>query len=534
MFEPERSSQQQLPVVFKEILPHSFADKRLRQAQRAQDGRGRSFPPPLPSAAVRRPRPRPSNVARVPRAEIAAMYKHWRELIVPGYTKAMLTQPNDKRPAPSGLALRFADMTGDKYVDGLWRNDMMKQLVWLVDQPKAKPVPLPRRAPSFSWASVDGDISFRALYPPFTCTATVVDVSCAPADRANPCGHVADGGFLILEGPVVPAWLRLPVWEPGEAALSFKSEPDMTESVLFRPDSELTVSPVQHPSGSGTVSRATGGPSESVAPEGWYRCWCLKITDSLSKSSRLRTRRSTTSTGSLGSNHHQQCSVFTTTYDHTHWNIRDPVRSPLVKLARAGFMLSSVTPVTTNAPFKLFNRSWSRRHGVTNRPFVPKWWEASRPNSMAAVSWDQKRSWVDWAPKTRGETHTFLAEGTGHGNFQSYHRRFHHQWDPRQDCLCGLPREVGHAQACEIRKLPFNWSRRPPPAPSRAEAKWMQRGKNAVVHARLETALKKLRAEKVLFASREGVEITGLARPESPGGEEEEELLVVEPGRLER
>ncbi len=31
------------------------------------------------------------------------------------------------------------------------------------------------------------------------------------------------------------------------------------------------------------------------------------------------------------------------TYDHTHWRIRDPVRSPIVKPVRAGLVVGSVT-----------------------------------------------------------------------------------------------------------------------------------------------------------------------------------------------
>ncbi|KAK1979250.1 hypothetical protein LZ30DRAFT_186151, partial [Colletotrichum cereale] len=32
-----------------------------------------------------------------------------------------------------------------------------------------------------------------------------------------------------------------------------------------------------------------------------------------------------------------------TTYDHTHWKIRDPVRSPIDKPVRAGLVVESVT-----------------------------------------------------------------------------------------------------------------------------------------------------------------------------------------------
>ncbi|KLU91757.1 hypothetical protein MAPG_10706 [Magnaporthiopsis poae ATCC 64411] len=163
-----------------------------------------------------------------------------------------------------------------------------------------------------------------------------------------------------------------------------------------------------------------------------------------------------------------------------------------------------------------------------------KWWEANRPNSMAAITWDQKRSWVDWAQETRGEAHTFLAEGTGHGNFKSYHERFNHPWDPRQDCVCGLPREVGHTNDCEVRKIPARWSRQPPPVPSRAEAEWLQRGRNAVVRTRLEAALKKIGAKQLIFAARDGVEVVGVPQAGAPGDLNiEEELPVAGPGRLD-
>ncbi|KAI1307439.1 heterokaryon incompatibility protein-domain-containing protein [Xylaria venustula] len=80
----------------------------------------------------------------------------WREL-VKQYSKCDLTKTTDKLPAFAGLVKTYQDVTGDEYLAGLWRSFLLHQLDWRVYTPGRRISP-EHRAPSWSWASVDGPI----------------------------------------------------------------------------------------------------------------------------------------------------------------------------------------------------------------------------------------------------------------------------------------------------------------------------------------------------------------------------------------
>lgn len=86
----------------------------------------------------------------------------WR--LVLQYSKGALTKPRDKLVAVAGLARLVALLIDSDYLAGLWRTDMPYALLWEIKhrrQSNGKPSerPLPYRAPSWSWASVGGEIS---------------------------------------------------------------------------------------------------------------------------------------------------------------------------------------------------------------------------------------------------------------------------------------------------------------------------------------------------------------------------------------
>lgn len=74
------------------------------------------------------------------------------------YSNCYLTHPEDKLIAISGIAKWLRDKTNDEYVVGLWRKDMEHQLLWCTEGKAANTHPQHYRAPSWSWASVDGPI----------------------------------------------------------------------------------------------------------------------------------------------------------------------------------------------------------------------------------------------------------------------------------------------------------------------------------------------------------------------------------------
>jgi hypothetical protein len=86
-------------------------------------------------------------------------FASWWSDVVRLYSKANLTYPSDKLPALCGIARRAYEERGGHYLAGLWQDeDIEAQLCWRAMMPHARPA---WRAPSWSWASVDGEVGYR-------------------------------------------------------------------------------------------------------------------------------------------------------------------------------------------------------------------------------------------------------------------------------------------------------------------------------------------------------------------------------------
>lgn len=101
--------------------------------------------------------------------DASTTYMEWRLMIIPNYTRRILTLPNDKLPALSALASIVAKSSGDEYIAGIWRADISIGLAWRAGDRERKkrllPSPTHPAAPSFSWASVDGLIEYILPVP---------------------------------------------------------------------------------------------------------------------------------------------------------------------------------------------------------------------------------------------------------------------------------------------------------------------------------------------------------------------------------
>ncbi|KAF6785733.1 heterokaryon incompatibility protein [Colletotrichum sojae] len=132
-------------------------------------------------------------------------YKVWNR-IAQAYSDTRLTKSSDKLIALSGIAKQFATRVNDRYVVGMWRKYLASSLLWHVDresQIDGSPSKRPEayRAPSFSWASVDGRIS---LIEP-TQSGLLIEVVDVHLDfvSGDDTGLVK-GGHLLLQGHVRP------------------------------------------------------------------------------------------------------------------------------------------------------------------------------------------------------------------------------------------------------------------------------------------------------------------------------------------
>jgi hypothetical protein len=129
-------------------------------------------------------------------------YQTWRE-VVHAYSVRDFTVESDKLPAIAGLACVFAQATGDEYLAGLWRGQLLRELLWSTKPSLQLLRPKERRAPSWSWASIDNDVTYKHL-PPTTArpVATVVSCSVTPVSPMDKFGCNASG-TLEIEGPLI-------------------------------------------------------------------------------------------------------------------------------------------------------------------------------------------------------------------------------------------------------------------------------------------------------------------------------------------
>jgi hypothetical protein len=88
-------------------------------------------------------------------------YRGWYEM-VRKYMACFLTKGSDRLPALSGLAKAVAESSGDDYCAGIWRQGMIEGLLWCKDWEGdgffTKSAGY--RAPSWSWAAVNGSVDF--------------------------------------------------------------------------------------------------------------------------------------------------------------------------------------------------------------------------------------------------------------------------------------------------------------------------------------------------------------------------------------
>ena len=170
-------------------------------------------------------------------------YRYWRE-IVNRYIERKLTNREDTFPALSGLAEHFARLTGDEYVAGMWKGDLVRCLNWArMLPPKEQYRPDSANyggfdeyvAPSWSWASVSGRNNFFAPMENgaednyiIKKLAKVVDVSIRRA-TTDPYGRLI-GGTLTLYAPFLD--IASPQNEPHATA----QHPALQEYIQARAD----------------------------------------------------------------------------------------------------------------------------------------------------------------------------------------------------------------------------------------------------------------------------------------------------------
>ncbi|ESA42158.1 HET-domain-containing protein [Neurospora crassa] len=113
------------------------------------------------------------------------------------YTGCNISRSEDKLIACSGLAKRFESLLQDTYVAGMWRTDLEAQLLWKRSGISPGSRQGVYRAPTWSWASIDGPI-LPSEVPQDGCLIEIEDVHLSYATPDKTGGITA--GCLRLRG----------------------------------------------------------------------------------------------------------------------------------------------------------------------------------------------------------------------------------------------------------------------------------------------------------------------------------------------
>jgi hypothetical protein len=145
------------------------------------------------------------------------MHQKWAE-VVQLFTERQLGYDEDKLPALSGLAKKFAETLkvvessgqNGMYLAGIWCSNLARSLLWSVeddlyrntrDEEMVYRRPKAWRAPSWSWASVEGPVNIEPLDDGFESCVEIVEELTEPS-TTDPYGQVKDGK-LVVKGRVV-------------------------------------------------------------------------------------------------------------------------------------------------------------------------------------------------------------------------------------------------------------------------------------------------------------------------------------------
>ncbi|KAJ7809275.1 hypothetical protein B0H14DRAFT_2608170 [Mycena olivaceomarginata] len=116
-----------------------------------------------------------------------------------------LTKKKDKLVAIGALASHFQSLwSHSTYVAGLWTHNFPHALLWTIFV--AKPKPSLYRAPSWSWASVDGQIDVDLPTNTSATIAEELDHTIVLQYEANPYGAVCSATLVLKTSVVVAHW----------------------------------------------------------------------------------------------------------------------------------------------------------------------------------------------------------------------------------------------------------------------------------------------------------------------------------------
>ncbi|MCJ1400213.1 hypothetical protein MMC11_003417 [Xylographa trunciseda] len=153
-------------------------------------------------------------------SEREEIWEFWTR-VVNLYGAREVTYFTDRFDAISAIVSEIQKFTLDDFVAGLWSPNMARGLLWCVDptlgtSPVGKRFPRPSQsipedaaayiAPTWSWLSVLGSVTYRSLLPSPDCKIMSYDIQ--HVDPAQPLGRLR-GGTITVQGRLnLAVWVR--------------------------------------------------------------------------------------------------------------------------------------------------------------------------------------------------------------------------------------------------------------------------------------------------------------------------------------
>lgn len=133
-------------------------------------------------------------------SEGANIGQYWRDKVLTPYSRRIMTKPTDKLIALTAAASQLQSEFGATYLAGLWKEDLISELLWYVEHFRvARDRPSTRQenfyAPTWSWVSVDAPMSWH----PFSSNQDIQEplarvlAAFTHPSTINPFGPVSDG-----------------------------------------------------------------------------------------------------------------------------------------------------------------------------------------------------------------------------------------------------------------------------------------------------------------------------------------------------
>ncbi|KAF2648241.1 hypothetical protein K491DRAFT_763197 [Lophiostoma macrostomum CBS 122681] len=129
----------------------------------------------------------------------------WRQLAAE-YSRKNITFKSDMLPALGGLASRWAALDNLTYCAGMWKEDILRSLLWRADEPDHGDPSEPYVAPTWSWLSVQSSVTW--IEPAQAPTKYYVDIDLTRTECAKKGAFVfgaLEAGYMFLTGTLARA-----------------------------------------------------------------------------------------------------------------------------------------------------------------------------------------------------------------------------------------------------------------------------------------------------------------------------------------